>query len=270
MGSVRKAIAWAERALWAQPLWVVGAAYLALLLLAAGAGVAAGRRELGLAPSANTPVATVQTALLGLLALLLAFTYYQAADRFELRRSLFVAETNAITTLWLRASFLSEPDRAELREALAEYAELQAVPDMARLDIAAVEDRFRAAEALHAPMWASGTRRTQTNPPTALDSLLASALNDLIALHTSRISSYQNRVPASALFLLSGLSVLCVLLMGFGFGEAAPSRAGLLGVLALAITGATLCILDLDQSHRGWARISQNTRRHVVAQLRNR
>src|SRR5215475_10813735 len=43
--------------------------------------------------------------ILGLGALVLAFTYAMAAERYDVRRDLIVEEANAIGTAWLRASY---------------------------------------------------------------------------------------------------------------------------------------------------------------------
>ena len=51
-------------------------------------------------------VNALQAALLGLLALLLGFTFAMAVSRFDTRKSLVLAEANAIGTVGLRASLL--------------------------------------------------------------------------------------------------------------------------------------------------------------------
>jgi len=248
---------WLERTLWAEPLWATGLVYLVVLLLASWAGVVLGRRRQQPDLSTSPPATTVDAALLGLLALLLAFTYSEAARRFELRRSLLVEEANAIGTVWLRADFLPEPGRSQLREALRQYTSLRVVPEEAGTDLAAAERRVRASQALHARMWAAATNSIQRRDP--LDAILISELNHLIDLHTSRMASYEYRVPAAVLLLLGLVSVLSVALMGFGFGQVGRSSPGLLLVLALVIAAVVLCILDLDQSHRGLTRIRQTS-----------
>ena len=50
---------------------------------------------------------TIESAVFGLLGLLLAFTFSGAAGRFEDRRHLIMEEANAIGTAWLRLERLS-------------------------------------------------------------------------------------------------------------------------------------------------------------------
>ena len=51
-------------------------------------------------------IAGIEGAILGLLALLLGFTFALAVQRYETRRTLVVEEANAIGTTFLRADFL--------------------------------------------------------------------------------------------------------------------------------------------------------------------
>jgi len=54
------------------------------------------------------------SAVLGLLALLLGFTFSLALNRYEARRDLVVQEANAIGTAWLRAQLLEPPNKAAM------------------------------------------------------------------------------------------------------------------------------------------------------------
>ena len=63
--------------------------------------------------------------LLGLLGLLLAFTFGMAGARFDQRKTLVVEEANAIGTAWLRTDLVPEPMRAQARDVLREYTHLR-------------------------------------------------------------------------------------------------------------------------------------------------
>lgn len=54
--------------------------------------------------------------ILTLIAFLLAVTMGMAADRFDTRRGLVLEEANAIGTAYLRAGYLPEPTRTEIRD----------------------------------------------------------------------------------------------------------------------------------------------------------
>src|SRR5216684_3550 len=86
-------------------------------------------------------VGALQCALLGLLALLLGFTFAMAVSRFDTRKELVLSEANAIGTTYLRARLLEEPYRQELMGLLHAYVDArlafyEAGVDRVRLDTA--------------------------------------------------------------------------------------------------------------------------------------
>src|SRR5690242_8808608 len=58
-------------------------------------------------------VRTLEAAVLGLLALMIAFTFSMALSRYEARREAVLNEANAVGTAALRARLLPEPHGAE-------------------------------------------------------------------------------------------------------------------------------------------------------------
>ncbi|GMU78701.1 MAG: hypothetical protein AMXMBFR46_14960 [Acidimicrobiia bacterium] len=88
------------------------------------------------------PLGVVQAALVGFVALLLAFGLSMAVGRYEARRDAVVNEANAVGTAYLRAQTLVEPLRTESMRLLREYTDSRialsdAVPDSARFRRAA-------------------------------------------------------------------------------------------------------------------------------------
>jgi hypothetical protein len=73
----------------------------------------------------SDPMTTIQGAMLGLLALLLGFTFALAAGRFSNRIALITDEANAIGSVWWGSDVLPEARRDEIREKLRQYVELR-------------------------------------------------------------------------------------------------------------------------------------------------
>ncbi|MBO9667493.1 MAG: hypothetical protein J7501_11860, partial [Bdellovibrio sp.] len=65
----------------------------------------------------------VPTTILGLLALLLGFTFSMAVTRFDHRKQLVVEEANAFGTAFLRAETLPESHRQRVKENLKRYGD---------------------------------------------------------------------------------------------------------------------------------------------------
>ena len=60
---------------------------------------------------------------MGLLALLLAFTFSMSATRYETRRQLMVDEANAIGTTYLRSRMLAQPYPAQVAQLIRGYVD---------------------------------------------------------------------------------------------------------------------------------------------------
>ena len=65
------------------------------------------------------------SSVLGLLALLVAFTFSLALDRFDTRRANVLLEANAIGTTYLRAQLLEQPHRARISKLLTDYTDVR-------------------------------------------------------------------------------------------------------------------------------------------------
>src|SRR3954452_11316694 len=70
-------------------------------------------------------ITTLESAMLGLLALMLAFTFSMALSRFEARRDAVLNEANSIGTTALRARLLPDPHRSETLKLLREYVQIR-------------------------------------------------------------------------------------------------------------------------------------------------
>ena len=70
-------------------------------------------------------ISTIEGAILGLLALLIAFTFSMALSLYEVRRDAVLNEANAIGTTALRARLLPAPHNAECLKLLREYIQVQ-------------------------------------------------------------------------------------------------------------------------------------------------
>src|SRR5262245_61086788 len=91
-----------------------------LVLLEVGRRI--GARRIAEDPAgAAAGVGTVEGAILGLLGLLLAFTFSGSSARFDARRELIVQEVNAIDTAYRRLDLLSPEAQPALREDFRRY-----------------------------------------------------------------------------------------------------------------------------------------------------
>src|SRR5262249_23862776 len=125
----------------------------------------------------NTGSATdegyILSAVLGLLALLVAFSFGMALNRYEARRELVVTEANALGTAYLRIAILDDP--AKLRSLMLQYARARlAYGEMDRDSSAAERD----AERLQPQIWAEAVRQVGPSRQTPLAGFILSPVGD--------------------------------------------------------------------------------------------
>ena len=120
------------------PLSLIFAASLVLILTASEIGHQLGRRVRGLG---GNNVSTLEASMLGLLALMISFTFAMALSRFDARREGVLNEANAIGTTALRARLLPPPHNTDSLKLLREYVQVRLGvtkrnPSAAELDVA--------------------------------------------------------------------------------------------------------------------------------------
>ena len=208
----------------------------------------------------------IVSAILGLLALLLGFTFALAIDRFDTRRSLVVAEANAIGTTWLRAQLLDEPHRERLSRLLEGYA-------ANRVRLAQAQRRGDAlpllhrTELYHRRLWEATVAAVRPIRHLEISSTLVESMNQTIDVAAERKAARRAHVPPRVLTVLLFFMAVTAYAVGYAFLGMHVRWAAmvLLGLLSLAY----LLILDIDQPTRGGIREPQWAMEDVFASMRS-
>jgi hypothetical protein len=103
--------------------WALGFFLFAVIFGVTIGGLLLGRRLRHRSETLREPFAILQTSLLGVVGLLLAFGLALAVGRYEARRAAVVEEANAIGTTYLRAQPLPESMRTRSLDLLARYVD---------------------------------------------------------------------------------------------------------------------------------------------------
>ncbi|RKG65400.1 DUF4239 domain-containing protein [Corallococcus sp. CA054B] len=245
------------------PVWLLAVMVMGLLFLCLEAGYRLSHRKPGLGD-----VSALQASVLGLVALLLAFSFSMAAERYSLRRALVVKEANAIGTLYLRLGFLPEPSRGETRAWLRRYTDLRLEGHEVANEPAVFAKLLQESESLQDELWA----RLEALAPrveTPVLILVTQAMNDVFDVSDERLAAAHNLIPASIfILLLVGMLGSGVLL---GYRPEARLR-GLLSwsLFVVILTAVMFTLLDLDLPTRGRIRVDQQPLRSLQEQLRPR
>jgi hypothetical protein len=223
---------------------------VAILFGVTGLGIWIGRilsrRKSGL----KEPLGVMQAALVGLVALLLAFGLSMAVGRYQARRDAVVLEANAIGTTYLRAQTLTEPMRSESLELLKQYGDerialSESVPDSARFQAAAQKSTE-----IQNRLWTLAGVALNQAPVASAPRLYVETLNEMIDAHTTRIAALDNRIPSPVLWLQILASALALGVLGMFL--ASHERGVLMALLAAGLVAVMLLVIfDLDRPHRG-------------------
>jgi uncharacterized protein (DUF983 family) len=218
------------------------------------------------APASDEVGNFVLSSVLGLLALLLGFTFSLATERFEARRLLVLNEANAIGTAYLRTQLLDEPYRSHISDTLVRYtrnriAFAQAPPDQAPA-MAVANDQ------LIEEFWSGTAAAFPSIKNLDFSSTYVEAANNVIDLDEARKSARLSKVPAQVFVVL----FVYVIVSAGVLGIAAPSRQSLwFGVLfLLLLTLSLLLIVDIDRPTRGLINESQGPMQRLLVRLEQR
>jgi hypothetical protein len=236
-------------------LFAVGLFLSMLILLEVGRRI--GLRRIAQDPEgARVGTGAVEGAIFGLLGLFLAFTFSGAVSRFDTRRQLIVEEANHVGTAYLRVDLLPGVVQPAVRELFRKYLDSRLETYRRLLDVAAAKDEITRSIKLQGEIWTqavAATRSREAHPDAG--KLLLPALNAMIDITTTRVSSTQLHPPVVLFVMLFGLALGGSLLAGYGMASSeGRSWIHMLG-FALAMAAAVYVILDVEYPRLGLIRV---------------
>jgi hypothetical protein len=239
------------------PLWALFLACGALLFAAVEGGYRLGRwRGSLVSDEKEQPVGTMVASILGLVALVLGFTFSLAASRFDARRMAVLDEANAIGTTYLRSRMLPEPQRTNVANLLREYVEAR----VRGVQENHVAEAIARSEVLHGMLWTEATSAAQANQDSIMTGLFIQSLNQVIDLHATRVFvGLRSRIPVVIWIGLFSLAMLGMAAVGYQAALAATRRSPAMLGLVLAFAVVLLLIADLDRGQEGLLRVSQQS-----------
>ncbi len=237
----------------------VGCGVFGLLFGALECGYRWGRRARH-AGNALPQLGAMQGATLGLLGLLLGFSFSGASSRFIERQDIIVREANALGTAFLRADLLAESHRAPMRDALLRYG-----ADRIRL-FEAIGDEETAATLAdlardHAAAWATGVAAAQSDRSVMM--AILPPLNDMADLLADRNAAAGRHLPRMVLGLLVACSAISLALLGYGCGRDGARQFAGAGALAFLVASALWVTIDMDNPRFGIIRVNDEPLRAI-------
>jgi len=204
--------------------------------------------------------------LLALMAFVLAITMGMAADRFDARRGLVLAEANAIGKAYLQADYLPQAEADELKELLREYVPLRIVET--GTPQAEVLAKAAASEPIRQEMWAIVATTARSGYLSDLMSSLGESVSELESMNESRVvTGIYARVPESIVLLLLVGSALALGMVGYNGGLTKHRSLLSALVLIVALGVVTTLVVDLDRPQDGFLTVSQQALKDVQLRI---
>jgi hypothetical protein len=247
--------------LYQQPAVLIAFVLLGLMLLGAELGYRLGRRG---CQSHNeltrVQVISIQAATLGLLALLIGFTFAMALSRFEYRKQMVVQESNAIGTAALRSQFLPISRDDEVDRLFRRYVEIR-LESVLRTGQSSLEREKldNEIQQIQSRLWHIANESAEADPRSIPLGLFTHSINEVIDNKTKRDIAVANHVPESVLLFLLAFAVLVAMVLGYGNGLAGRRITSLTTAYCVIVLLTIMLIIDLDHPQQGLARTSQQS-----------
>ncbi|GAA4422206.1 hypothetical protein [Bremerella cremea] len=245
--------------MYALPTIVIVAILFATMAAIVEIGYRCGRKyESAVSEATRGHVSSIQGAMLGILGLLLGFTFSLSLQRYDNRSVAVVKESNAIGTAYLRTELLPDDIRDSARANIQNYLDLrieESTVDLSHGDVRKeltkdIADAFEAT-------WKQATDAAKANPNPVLTGLYVQSLNDVADSFGERDAALGRHVPELVLILLYMTFLMTGLVVGFSAGLSGTRASIAIYVLTLLIVLLVFIVVDLDRPRRGIIEVDQ-------------
>jgi len=214
----------------------------------------------------HTGVAAVESAVFGLMGLLIGFTFFGAAQRFDYRRNVVVDETNRISTAYFRIDFLPAEKQPVVRKLFREYLDGRIEFYKNLTNESGVRESAET-KALQREIWKEAVNGAKSPGAHPNVSLLFPALNDMLEITNTRTLAMQIHPPAVVYVMLIGLSLATAFLVGYQMAKAKQFNWILVAGFALVLSSVVYVILDMEYPRMGLIRMTSMDQ--AMVDLRN-
>jgi hypothetical protein len=211
----------------------------------------------------RTGLGLISAGMLALLAFLLAVSLSIADRRYEERRTVVLAEANAIGTAWRRAGALDSEAGRAMQGLLADYVETR-IDAVGAPEAPAILARTAA---LQDDIWTIAATVARA-APTAVSAQLLASLNETFDLALSERRAFKSRVPRHLLRLLLWTSLLAVAGLGYHLGILRSRQIVMSTLLILMWASLMVLIVDINRTGQGLVEIPADPLIWTLEQMR--
>ena len=213
------------------------------------------RRITRLYPERELEMGTVEAALLGLMALLLAFSFSMAATRFESRRQTIIDEANLLNTGILRCDLYPDSVKQSLLSGFKKYLELRISYFRVGDDEGKINAALDDADKQFRSLWSKAVLLSSDQENRLRSEQMIQVLISLRNIMTTREAGRIAGVPALIIMVLLALVFVGSFLTGFGIKPG--KRSVLLSVCFSLMTSIVLyLVMELSRPRQGFVNVN--------------
>ena len=209
----------------------------------------------------------VEGAILGVLSLLMGFTFSVAISKFEQQRKLIAEEANHIGTAVLRCDMYPDSVRTTLRAGFKEYIETRIAYFNAGNDEDKVTQELRKATVISDRIWQRAAQQSQDRETIVRSAQMIPALNNMIDIVTTRDAERISRVPSLVLWVLLLLTLVVAFVLGTDYDGKKKRNKLIILSYAIVLTITLNLIIELNRPRSGL--INLNAVEEKIVELRD-
>lgn len=250
--------------LYQTPTLIIVAILFILMLVFNRIGFGIHKRQIAKNPeSASEGLGPVEGSLLGLLALLLSFTFGMSASRYDARKQSIVQEANDIGTATLRADLYPDSIRTGLRTDFKEYVNARIAYYNSGADADKNTIALKNSAKYSDKIWATVMQQSQDKENTLRSQQMIPALNNMIDSVSTVEAARNATVPDSIFWFLFLLIITASLIVGYSSNSKKINHVIVSGFALMTVLTVFL-IMDLDRPRRGIIN-TEGARQNIIA-----
>ncbi len=204
--------------------------------------------------------------VLGLLALIISFTFNIAFSRYDARRQIIVQEANEIGTAILRTDLYPDSIASQMKDEFKKYIDARIAYYEAGADMKRVNETLSETTKHSDSIWKIMT--LQTRDPTSLirSNQMIPAMNAVIDIVTTREKLRTAYIPDSMLAVLMALIIICSFMIGFNIKT--KRTVPVISFMFAFIISITIFLI-LDLVHSTFGLITQEAAEQSIIKLKS-
>lgn len=216
-------------------------------------------------PEINSMATELISPLLGLLALLMAFTFGMSNSRYDDRKSNLIDEANCIGTAVLRADIYPDSIKNEFKKDFKAYLSSRKDFYTLKNDEAKIDASLKQTAITTNKLWNRAAFYAKNKDFFIQSNMMLPALNDMFDSTSKSNITYISKVPESIIYLLLIFSIIISYYIGYKSGLEKKIELNFILGFCTLICVVIFITLDLDRSRRG--PINLNTEIKIIQML---